>query len=187
MQQSPTDRRTPTVPNQLASRLEDQLTALKGRGYKYKSVTEQFEKALCLSRETALQKVNKTMKEDRLILSLPYDRRMANISSIIHQHWSYSLKQNPDLKKVLPNPPMVSYSRPKNLREILVRSQLPPVEKRQNLRRRVGFKRCNMTRCETCPYTKNTTTHRTNFTNQSYPIKEQLSCDTENTISQTMQ
>ena len=50
-------RRTPTVPNQLASRLEDQLNALKGRGYKYKSVTEQFGKALCISRETALQKV----------------------------------------------------------------------------------------------------------------------------------
>ena len=175
-------RRIPTVPNQLASRLEDQLKALKGRGYKYKSVTEQFEKALCLSREAALQKVNKTKEQDRLILSLPYDRRMANISSILNQHWSYSIKQNPDLKKVLPKPPMVSYTRPKNLRDILVRSQLPPLNKRQDLRRRIGFKRCNMTQCETCPYTKNTTTHKSNFTNKSYSIKEELSCYTENTI-----
>ena len=38
-------RRTHTVPNQLASRLEDQLNALKGRDYKYKSVTEQFKKS----------------------------------------------------------------------------------------------------------------------------------------------
>ena len=134
-------RRTPTVPNQLASRLEDQLNALKGRGYKYKSVTEQFEKALCISRETALQMVNKTKKEDRLILSLPYDRRMSNISSIINQHWSYSLKQNQDLKQVHPNPAMVSYTRPKNLRDILVRLQLPPVKKLHDLRCRTGFKR----------------------------------------------
>ena len=122
------------------------------------------------------------VKEYRIILSLPYDRRFSNISSIINQHWSYSIKQNPDLKKVLPNPPMVSYTRPTNLRDILVRSQLPPVKKRQDWRRRTGFKKCNMTCCETCPYTKNTTTHKSNLTKKSYPIKEELSCYTENTI-----
>ena len=71
-------------------------------------------------------KVSKSKKEERLILSLPYDRRMSNITSILHQHWSYALKENPDLKKVLPSPPMISYTRPKNLRDILVRSKLPP-------------------------------------------------------------
>ena len=33
---------TPTVPNQLASRLEDQLQSLKGHGYKHQAVKEQF-------------------------------------------------------------------------------------------------------------------------------------------------
>ena len=172
----------PTVPNQLASRLQDQLSALKCRGYKHKSVCEQFQKALDISRETALLKVSKSKKEERLILSLPYDRRMSNITSILHQHWSYALKENPDLKKVLPSPPMISYTRPKNLRDILVRSKLPPIQKCKNLRRRVGFKRCNMIRCETCPYTRNSTTHTSNYTKQSYPIRDELSCFTENTI-----
>ena len=175
-------RKISYVPNQLASRLEDQLAALKGRGYKDKSVKEQFVKALSVSRDDALKKVSKIVKEDRLILSLPYDRRMTNVNSILHQHWSYSLKVNPDLKKAFPNPPMISYSRPKNLRDILVRSQLPKKLVSKDLRRRVGFKRCNMTRCETCPYTKNTTTHTCNYTNKSYNIKEELSCYTENTI-----
>ena len=106
---------------------------------------------------------------------------MGNISSILNQHWTYAVKVSPDLKKVLPSPPMISFSRPKNLRDILVRAQLPPKTRGQNLRRRVGFKRCNMLRCETCPYTKNTTTHTNNF-NKSYPITEELSCFTENTI-----
>ena len=56
-------RRLPHVPSQLASRLEDQLSALKGRGYKHKSVIEQFQKALVLSREDALKKVSKVQKE----------------------------------------------------------------------------------------------------------------------------
>ena len=107
---------------------------------------------------------------------------MTNISAIIHQHWSYSVKQNPDLKKVLPTPPMVSYKKPKSLRDILTRSQLPLKQKCRDLRKRVGFKRCNMTRCETCPYTINTTTHTSKFTNTTFPIKEELSCFTENTI-----
>ena len=77
-------KRTPTVPNQLASRLEDQLKSLKVRGYKHQAVKEQFEKVLKLSRETVLRKVSKSKKEDRLILSIPYDRRMPNISSILH-------------------------------------------------------------------------------------------------------
>ena len=49
---------------------------------------------------------------------------------------------------------MISYTRPKNLRDILVRSQLPKQKVNKNLRKRVGFKKCDMTQCETCPYTK---------------------------------
>ena len=50
------------------------------------------------------------------------------------------------------------------------------------LRKRVGFKRCNMTRCETCPYTINTTTHTSKFTKTTYHIREEWSCCTENTM-----
>ena len=106
-------RRKQTVPVQLVLKLEDQLISLKNRGYKHKKALKQFKKALEITREVALEKVEKLEKEDRVILSLPYDRRMPNISSILHQHWSYLLKLNPDLKKVLPKPPMVSYTRPK--------------------------------------------------------------------------
>ena len=126
--------------------------------------------------------MDKVKKEDRPILSIPYDRRMPNITSILHQHWLYLLKVNPDMKTVLPKPPMVSFTRPKNLRDILVRSKLPGQPKSRNLRRRIGFKKCNMVRCETCPYTKNTSSHTSNFSKKSYPIKDDLSCFTKNTI-----
>ena len=73
-------RRKPTVPTQLVSRLEDQMKALKGRGYRQKNVLEQFDKAFNISRENALEKVVKVDTERRLIMSLPYDRRMPNIN-----------------------------------------------------------------------------------------------------------
>ena len=53
------------ISHQLASRLEDQLSALKGRGYEQKSVIEQFQKALVLSREDALKKVIKVLKKQK--------------------------------------------------------------------------------------------------------------------------
>ena len=152
-------KRKPTVPSQLVSRLEDQLTALKGRGYKHQSILEQFQKAFTIPREQTLEKIAKSEKEDRIILSLPYDCRMPNGTSILNQHWSYLIKVNPDLKKVLRKPPMVSYTRPKSLRDIFVRARLPGQSNKNNLRKRSGFKRCNMTRCDTCSYTKNVTTH----------------------------
>ena len=76
-------RRISYVPNQLASRLEDQLTALKGCGYKQKAVNEQFKKALSVSREDTLKKVKKVLKEDRLILSLPYNIYHLNSSPVL--------------------------------------------------------------------------------------------------------
>ena len=82
----------------------------------------------------------------------------------------------------MPKPPMVGFSRPTNLRDILVRSKVPGQPKSNNLRRRVGFKRCNMARCETCPFTQNSTTHTSNFTNKTFPINDELSCFTPNTI-----
>ena len=110
-------KRKPTVPSQLVSRLEDQLIALKGRGYKHQSILEQFQKALNIPREQAPEKIAKSEKEDRIILSLPYYRRMPNVTSILNQHLSYLIKFNPDPKKVLPKPPMVSYTRPKKIEE----------------------------------------------------------------------
>ena len=60
-----------TIPSQLVSRLEDQLLTLKSGGYKHKSVKEQFQKALNIPRAQALEKVIKSKKEDRVMLSLP--------------------------------------------------------------------------------------------------------------------
>ena len=101
------------------------------------------------------------------MLSLPYDRRIPNVTSILHQNWSYLIKVNPDLKKnVLPKPPMVNYTRAKKFRDVSVRAGLPGQSKTNNLKRRVAFKRCNLTRCKTCPFTKNTTSHKYKFTNK---------------------
>ena len=60
--------------------------------------------------------------------------------------------QNPHLKKVFPQPPMVTWTRPKNLREILIRAKLPKeLNVRRSSRNKTGFKHCGFN-CIMCKF-----------------------------------
>ena len=51
----------------------------------------------------------------------------------------------------MPLPPMVSFSRTKNLRDILIRAKLPPPARRQARNKSVGFKKCGKrSNCALC-------------------------------------
>ena len=79
---------------------------------------------------------------------------------------------------ICPSPPLVSYTRTKNLRDILIRAKLPPPAHRQGRDRVVGFRKCgkrtNCALCQhsepgvisqyTCPSTSKTVTISSNIT-----------------------
>ena len=60
-----------------------------------------------------------------LLLPIPYNPRLGDLGDIIKRQWLYHTKKNPDLRGILPKPPMISYRRPKNLRDELVKAQVP--------------------------------------------------------------
>ena len=119
---------TENIPYSLALRLKRicsdaddflvQLDFLKDlllcRGYRSSYILRKFDRVKLLDRNTALKKV---MKEPvkRIILPLPYDPRLPNVSGIFFKFWKV-MTQNPFLKKIFPNPSMVCWSSPKNLR-----------------------------------------------------------------------
>ena len=79
-------------------------------------------------------------------------------------------------------PPRVAYSSSKSLRDILVRSKLPPSSYRQDRRlARVGFKKCGKS-CSACSHSQNSTTHTCNFTGESFTISSNITCTTPNVI-----
>jgi len=78
-----------------------------------------FERVSVINRTTALKKVQKKIV-NRPILSLQYDPRLPHISNILFRFWKVMI-QNPQMKKIFPEPPMVCWTRPKNLREFLIR------------------------------------------------------------------
>ena len=94
------------------------------------------------------------------------------------------MSRDPRVLDYMPKPPMVCYSRTKNLRDILVRSKVPPPQYRQARRQaRQGFHKCGKRAdCCVCPHSCSTTGHTCNFTGESFPINGSISCNTAGVI-----
>ena len=90
------------------------------------------------------------------------------------------------LKSVFPQPPMVCYSREKNIREQLCQAKLPPA--RARLREvEDGFKRCGKSSCRLCPFTglrpgQVQKSIMVSSTGQELPIKGRLTCKSANLL-----
>ena len=171
-----------SVPTQISSRFEDQLGALKSRGYKERAVLYQFQLVLMRTREEVMEKVVRPEEERAIILALPYDRRLPDAASIMHQHYKLLVQRNPGVKDWMARAPMVAHLRPANLRDFLVRAKLPPVDRRQGASRgpQPGFKKCGKARCLCCIYSTNSRTHTSTLTGQTWLIKQNITCEDAN-------
>ena len=154
---------------------------LEERGFRPRTINDAFARVSTVERATALKKQPK--KEiKRIVLPLPYDPRLPAVSSILYRFWKVMI-QTPRLKKVFPDPPMVSWMRPKNLREFLIRAKLPPQENpRKSGREKLGFKHCGRT-CTMCSHSPQFCTSFTSAsTKEVFPIKSKMDCMTQNVI-----
>ena len=84
-------------------------------------------------------------------------------------------------------PPMVCYTRDKNLRDILVRAVLPPPTRLQNSRSsKLGFVKCGKRGdCILCSHSDNSTLRRVYLPDssvQEYPITSRITCTDTNVI-----
>ena len=94
------------------------------------------------------------------------------------------VSRDPRVLEYMPKPPMVCYSRTKNIRDIAVRSKVPPSNYRQARRQaRQGFQKCGKRAdCCVCSHSYNATTHTCNHTGETFRIKNTISCDTPGVI-----
>ena len=131
-----------------------------------------------------MKKGERPEDERAIVLAVPFDRRLPDVAKILHQHYNLLVQRNPDVKEWMRRAPMVSHLRPANLRDFLVRAKLPPVDRRQGAGRGVqpGLKKCGKTRCLCCIYSANSSTHTSTLTNQTWPIKQSITCDDANVV-----
>ena len=90
---------------------------------------------------------------DRPVFVIHYDPRLPNVNAIVRKHFRV-MTQDPHMKEVFPDPPLIAYRRQRNIREVLIRAKVPPVTKRPK-RELLGMRRCN--RDVYCNYTMKST------------------------------
>ena len=84
-----------------------------------------------IPREKALRKRKVNFeKMKRPLFALKYDPRLPAISSLQAKHWRAMTAQDQYLTEVFLKPPLVAFRKQSNLKDILIRSKVPPIPKR---------------------------------------------------------
>ena len=160
-------------------RLGELRKQLLNRGYKNNNITESFEKVKSINRDSLLEYKGKN-KIQRIPLVVTYHPDLKHLSSVIRKHW-HLIEQDPTLKKLLPEPPVMAYRRPKSLRDILVRAT---IKKDSPENPGGGYTPCRRvtSNCMCCKAANTSSTFQSSVTKQKYKIYCKTSCKTSNCI-----
>ena len=93
------------------------LNTLTKRGYNKKDTTTQINRAISIPRNELLNKI-KTSNTERLSLTVTYNRTPPDLKRIIDKNW-HILQIEPKLKEIFAEPPILTFKRNKNLKDII--------------------------------------------------------------------
>ena len=86
------------------------------------------------------------------------------------------MTQDPRLKEIFPEPPLVAYKRPQNIRDKVIRSKVPPLESSRPKRNTPGMKKCH--KCAICPFVLESPLAKTTATkfkiNINYSVQQKI-------------
>ena len=99
----------------------------------------------------ALTKVTKKITEKGPIFALKYDPRMPSVPQILVKHWRAIVSQNTYSKECFEKPPLTPFRRQPNIRNLLVKSKIPPPPELYPKRDLKGMIKCGKS-CTACTY-----------------------------------
>ena len=157
------------------SELKDMLLS---REYSSNIINAAIDRARNIPRLEALKKVVKCKTSERPVFVIHYDPRLPSVNNIIKKHYRV-MTQDPKMKEVFPEPPIIAYKRQKNLREALIRAKVPPAYNRPK-RKLPGMKKCN--NCVYCPYIMTGDHVKFTASKQHHQITTTITCTSRNII-----
>ena len=161
-------------------RLEELKQLLLDRNYKLKIINAAISKAKNVSRSEALKRVVRP-PTNRPVFPVTHHPSLPSIPQIVNKHYR-ALIQNPTMAETFKNAPMVAYKRPRNIKDYLVKTKLPPPATRPK-RILPGMHKCNRRRtCLICPYIKEGRRFKSNFSSKSVEINRHHTCEAQNCI-----
>ena len=153
---------------------------LLARNYPEPLIDSSINRAKKIPRKIALLKVKIKKSNQRPVLVLKFDPRLPSIETIQAKHWRAMSAQDAHLKEVFREPPMTAYRRQTNIRDILVKTKVPPAPTRYPARKAKGMNRCG-NNCTACPYVNMTKEIKVNHT-ETWHLKKHFTCNTHNCI-----
>ena len=168
--------------------LEEQLQEFKHlfqrRQYNNNIINKGFKRAKNIARSDALLPKPSTIDSlQNLVLVMDYHLNFRDIPKLIRDHLSI-LYESPRMKKVFSNDKTrirTGFRRTKNLKDLLVPSALPGLNRTDTLNRdAVGCFRCDRKVCDACHnFLLPSNRIKSVATGKSYKIRDSLSCRTD--------
>ena len=150
--------------------LDNLKQQLLNRQYKEEHIDQQIRKAKAKPRKDLLQYKIKH-KTQRVPCVVTYNPAFEGISKIISSHMPI-LHADSTLKEIFPLPPVVSFRRPRNIRDLLVNAKLREIPSDTQ----IGSTKCNAKRCSVCPFICESKKFRSSNTGESFPITTHIDC-----------
>ena len=148
------------------------------RNYPEGIVDAALNKARQIPRSVALRKVVRNSPLSRRpIFVVSWDPRLPSVSAITNKHWR-TMTQDPLMKEIFSEPPLIAYKRQRNIGDKIFRAKVCPniPYPRRNLR---GMKKCQK-ECHVCSYIQERKSVKSGkFT---WSINDHVDCNTENII-----
>ena len=96
---------------------------LKNRGYPAATVEKHLSEVKFSERETSLTNRNKTARKKILPFVTQYHPALPNLKEILMGKWHF-IQNQPQLRNIFKEPPLLSYRKGKSLKDILVKAKL---------------------------------------------------------------
>ena len=107
---------------------------------------------------------------------ITYHPSPSNLSNIVREHWT-TMQQHPELCKIFIEPPVLAFSKPKTLKNILVRAYISPRSAYNG-----QCQKCDSRRCMTCKSIQYTPKVSSTHAGEEFIIYCNANCKTENII-----
>ena len=169
-----------SIPEQLETRFGELEEMLLSRNYNRNVVRAAIVKAKEIPRLEALKKVERKANE-RVILTVRYHPKLPSVSKILAKHWRTMTKDYQTLKWC-PEPPMVAFKQPSNLKAMLCKAKIPLKAPNRDPRILLGTKPCKKAYCRTCTHIDTTKQVTSSRTLKKFTIKGDFNCNTTGVI-----
>jgi hypothetical protein len=179
-------RRICSSDDTLHNRISELKTHLLHRGYPHSVINKDVQKALQVSRSDALQpRTTPNSSSERTPLVVNFHPALPSVGRILHTFIPI-LHSSARCKSAIPEAPITSFRRPKNLKDVLVKSTIPSITGPP----RKGFHPCG--ECQVCSHKLHkpvpithavrSDTFRSTNNGSIYDIKQSLSCNSYNVV-----